>query len=387
MSKALELIKAHERYRRKTINMISSENVMSPAALKALATDLTGRYSIRPEYYGGTRVIRELWEYVEELAVKLFRAEHVIVEPISGHVAALLVSHTFAGRGKLATIPRECGGYPGYQPSRIPDLLGIELIQLPSTSEYLLPLVEESLEVIRRERPDLLVLGGSLILFPHPVKELSEAVHEYGGVVAFDASHVLGLIAGGEFQDPLREGADLIYASTHKTFPGPQGAIVLTRDGGIYERILPNLYHKLVDNIHLNRLGALAITLEEMTRFGRQYARRIVENARELAQALDSLGIPVKAKDRGFTRSHQVILDIPDGIRREEVRDRLEECGIITDADTRLGTNEVSRRGMGRREMRKIARLIHDALNGGDTRKIRREVQELLRRFSKIRYC
>ena len=369
------------------MNLIPSENIMSPAALKALATDLAGRYSHRPEYYGGTRVVKEIWEQADEGARKLFKADYVLLEPISGHVAAILVSHTLAGGGKLATIPPECGGYPGYAPTRIPDLLKIELVSLPGSREYLLPLVDEGLEVIRRERPDLLVLGGSMILFPHPVRELSEAVHEYGGVVAYDASHVLGLIAGGEFQDPLREGADILYASTHKTFPGPQGALVLTNDERLYERLRENIYHKIVDNIHLNRLAALAVTIEEMRRFGKTYARRIVENAQELASSLDSLGTPVKARDKGYTRSHQVVLDLPDAEARVGVRNRLEECGIITDSDVRLGTGEVSRRGMGRREMRRIARLIHDAMEGADPKLIKRKVAELMRRFSKPKFC
>lgn len=383
----MELIREHERYRRRTLNLIPSENIMSPAALKALATDLAGRYSHRPEYYGGTKVIKEVWEEAEEGARKLFGVEHVLLEPLSGHVAAILVSHTFAKGGKLAAVSPDRGGYAGYLPSKIPDLLGVELVQLPGSEEYLLPDVEGSVEVIRRERPDLLVLGGSLILFPHPVKELSEAVHEYGGVVAYDASHVLGLIAGGEFQDPLREGADLIYASTHKTFPGPQGGIILTNDEALYERLRGNIYHKIVDNIHLNRLGVLAITIEEMRRFGKAYARRIVGNSQELASALDSLGAPVKARDKGYTRSHQVLLELPDKEARLGVRDRLEECGIITDGDVRLGTAEVSRRGMGKREMRKIAKLIHGAMEGEDPKLIRREVVELMRRFSKPRFC
>ena len=387
MVKAIDLIKEHERYRRKTLNLIPSENILSPLALKVLSTDLAGRYSHRPEYYGGTRFIQELWNYAEELTRKLFKAEYVLLEPIAGHIAAILTAYTFATGGKLAALPAEQGGYPGYEPTKIPDLLKIDLVRLPGTSEYLLPLVEESLEVIRREKPELLVLGGSMILFPHPVRELSEAVHEYGGVVAYDASHVLGLIAGGQFQDPLREGADILYASTHKTFPGPQGALILTNDEKLYERLRENIYHKIVDNIHLNRLAAFAITLEEMRRFGKAYAKRIVENSYELASALDSMGVSVKAKDKGYTKSHQVVLNIPESEARIGLRNRLEECGIITDGDLRLGTGEISRRGMGKREMRRIARLIYNAMEGADPKIVRRRVAELMRRFSKPKFC
>lgn len=387
LEKAWKLIRAHENYRRKTLNLIPSENVLSPKALKALSTDLAGRYALKPEFYGGTKYIHELWSYAEELTRKLFKVDYVFLEPLSGHISAILVSHVFAKGRKLATIPSEDGGYPGYEQIKIPDLIGAELIELPSSREYFTPIVEDSIRVIEEKKPELVVLGGSMILFPHPVKEFSEIVHGYGGILAYDASHVLGLIAGGVFQDPIREGADIVYASTHKTFPGPQGAVVYTNNLELYRRLSENLYHKIVDNIHLNRLASYAVTVEEMLRYGVVYAKKVVENAKHLASSLDSLGIPLKAKDRGYTESHQIILDIPDSEVRVKVRDRLEECGIIADAGVRFGTNEVTRRGMGRREMEKIAKLIHRAMEGEDPKKIKREVQTLLRRFQTLRFC
>ncbi|MCL7383525.1 MAG: serine hydroxymethyltransferase [Thaumarchaeota archaeon] len=387
LKNAWKLIKAHESYRRKTLNLIPSENILSPKALKALSTDLAGRYALKPEFYGGTKYIHELWTYAEELTRKLFNVEYVLLEPLSGHVAAILVSHTFAKGGRLATLPAEDGGYPGYEKTKIPDLIGAELIELPSSQEYYTPIVEDSMRVIEERKPELVILGGSIILFPHPVKEFSEIVHSYGGILAYDASHILGLIAGRVFQDPLREGADLVYASTHKTFPGPQGAIVLTNSFDVYEKLSENIYHKIVDNIHLNRLAAYAVTVEEMLRYGMVYAKKVVENAKHLASSLDSLGVPLKAKDRGYTESHQIILDIQDSEARVKVRDRLEECGIIADAGVRFGTNEVTRRGMGKREMEKIAKLIHRAIEGEDPKKVKREVRTLLNRFQTLKFC
>ncbi|MEM1742828.1 MAG: serine hydroxymethyltransferase, partial [Nitrososphaerota archaeon] len=231
------------------------------------------------------------------------------------------------------------------------------------------------------------VLGGSMILFPHPVRELSEIVHEYGGILAYDASHVLGLIAGKTFQDPIREGADIVYASTHKTFPGPQGAVIMTNNPEIYKILSSNTFHKLVDNIHLNRIAAYAVSLEEMLRWGEKYARKMIENAKSLGASLDKLGVPVKARDRGYTESHQIILDIPDEEARINVRNRLEEGGIIADAGVRFGTNEVTRRGMGKREMEKIAKLIYRLLEGEDPAKIKKEVKILTKKFQNIKYC
>jgi len=386
MSRALDLIKMHQRYRSRTLNLIPSENILSPNVLKALATDLAGRYSYRPRYYAGTRYIDEIWCYAEERARELFKAEYVCLEPLSGHIAALLTYVTFARNRRIAALPAELGGYAGNAPDKLPEVVNAEVIPLPGDAETLTPDVERSIEVIEAERPDLVVLGGSYMLFPHPVRELAEVVHGYGGILAYDGSHVLGLIAGGVFQDPLREGADIVFASTHKTLPGPQGGLILTNQEEIYRRIYANIFHKIADNVHFNKIAALAVCFEEMFRHGRRYAAKIVENAQGLARSLDELGIPVKARGRGFTRSHQTILDFQDREERMGLRDRLEECGIVTDCDLRLGVSEVTRRGMGRREMAKIARLIKRGIEGDDPRDVRRDVENLLRRFSKIRY-
>ncbi len=387
MSKAFDLIKAHQRYRSKTLNLIPSENLLSPNVLKALATDLAGRYSYRPRYYGGTRYIDEIWSYAEEKAKELFKAEYVCLEPLSGHIAALLTYITFAKDKKLAALPAEFGGYPGNAPNKLPEIIDAKVIPLPGDEETLTPDLEKSIEVLEAEKPDLVVLGGSLILFPHPVKELAEVVHGYGGILAYDGSHVLGLIAGGVFQDPLREGADILFASTHKTLPGPQGGLILTNDEEIYRKLYANIFHKIADNVHFNKIAALAVCFEEMLRYGKRYAGKIVENAQELAKNLDQLGVSVKAKEHGFTKSHQTILDIQDRDHKVKLRDRLEECGIITDSDLRLGVSEITRRGMGKREMAKIAKLIKLGIEGEDPRTVRKEVRKLLRRFSKIRYC
>ena len=387
MSKAFDLIKAHQRYRSKTLNLIPSENLLSPNVLKALATDLAGRYSYRPRYYGGTRYIDEIWSYAEEKAKELFKAEYVCLEPLSGHIAALLTYVTFAKDKKLAALPAEFGGYPGNAPNKLPEIIDAKVIPLPGDEETLTPDLEKSIEVLEAEKPDLVVLGGSLILFPHPVKELAEVVHGYGGILAYDGSHVLGLIAGGVFQDPLREGADILFASTHKTLPGPQGGLILTNDEEIYRKLYANIFHKIADNVHFNKIAALAVCFEEMLRYGKRYAGKIVENAQELAKNLDQLGVSVKAREHGFTKSHQTILDIQDRDHKVKLRDRLEECGIITDSDLRLGVSEITRRGMGKREMAKIAKLIKLGIEGEDPRTVRKEVRKLLRRFSKIRYC
>ncbi len=137
------------------------------------------------------------------------------------------------------------------------------------------------------------MLGQSFFLFPYPLREIAEAAHAVDALVFYDASHVLGLIAGGEFQDPLREGADVLFGSTHKSFPGPQGGLLVTDREDLFAQIDPALVWRVFDNAHWNRIAALAQTLLELERCGRGVRRTaVVANAQALGRALTDRGAP-----------------------------------------------------------------------------------------------
>jgi glycine hydroxymethyltransferase len=137
-----------------------------------------------------------------------------------------------------------------------------------------------------------------------------------------------------------------------------------------------------VDNIHFNRVAALAVALDEMRRNGRLYAERVIENAVKLASCLDRLSLKPFKSSSGYTESHQVYLpfNVSEGVR---VRDLLEKNRIIVDMAVRLGTAEVSRRGMGLKQMSAISKLIKAALNGED---VSAEARLLASRFRTVRY-
>jgi len=385
LSEALRIIAKHERYRRYTLNLIPSENIISPAVRKALASDLAGRYAFRPEFYGGTRYAHQVWEMAENLGCEVFRASYCSVAPLSGHVSLMIALGTCVKHGgKVASLPPETIGYPGLAQDKIPDALGFRQVSIPYDHSQHLVNVDEAVELIRREKPDAVVLGASIILFPHPVKELAEEAHSYGGRVIFDASHVLGLIPGRAYPNPLDEGADILLGSTHKSFFGPQGGIILTNDEKLSKTINENTLHKFVDNIHLNRVAALAVALEEMRRHADAYGSNVVGNAKALAYELQKQGIEVFKGRMGYTATHQVYWpkDLHEGLR---VRELLEEAAIIADMGVRFGTNEITRRGFGAKQIRKVAELIRDALNGENI-VVKREVKNLLTRFNKIKY-
>jgi glycine hydroxymethyltransferase len=244
--------------------------------------------------------------------------------------------------------------------------------------------VEKARVLIEDQKPSVVVFGQSYFLFPHPVKELAEACHTAGSQVVFDASHVLGLIGGGQFQQPLNEGAEMMLGSTHKSFFGPQGGIILGK-ANLKARVKDQQFPGLVDNAHWNRIAALTWALDEVRRKGPKYAPQVIANAKALAKALHEGGLSVKCANHGFTQSHQVFLDIT----AEEVNrfsQKLEEANMIVDHGIRLGTNESTRRGMKSRDMERIAELILRVYKGEDTSKVRRAATKLRREFKTIEY-
>lgn len=382
------LIREHEAFRFHTLNLIPSENILSDAVKKALASDLASRYASRPEFYGGTKYIQRIWSRTEELASKVFDAKRANVMPISGHLADLIVVGTLCKKGdRVCSVPTDAGGYPGFaRNGSIVDLMNLKPMYLPFSDEDYNIDLDKSIPLIEKRRPRLLVLGASLILFPQPVRALAKSVHKYGGYVAYDGSHVLGLIAGKQFQDPLKEGADLLLGSTHKTLFGPMGGLILSNREDLMDMIGHGISHRFLDNPHLNRIAALGVALEETQRYGKRYAKQVISNAKALASALDQLCQPVKRTRKGFTMSHQVYLDFGGYKRGAQERDRLEKAGIIVDSGVRLGTNEVTRRGMGEREMNTVAELIVEALTQRPYI-IAQRVRRLLRAHRRIGFC
>ncbi len=378
-SKILSLVESHEKMRENGINLIASENWLSERVKKALSSDLAGRY--HTEWYGGTEIARRIIAITEGYARKLFRCEKALLAPISGNICdlAAILAYTEPGDA-VAILPFTCGGYP----------LGIEKfhrrrLDIPADPDTYEIDVSRAVEQISGENARVVILGSSFIPFPFPVREMRDGLVEKGwnGHIFYDGSHVLGLIACGKFQDPLREGAEVLFGSTHKSLYGPQGGIMLTNSPDHAEKLLKFLEIDidagigLVDNVHMNRIAGLGAAFEEILT-DVDYGRRVVENARALAGALDRLGVPVRFRERGFTASHQVFLGLfPDDAR--ELCGALEDMGIFTDIAARFGTAEVTHRGMGPSDMVEIAELVADVLVNGPSERVQEGVVSVLR--------
>jgi len=385
----LSLVKKHEEWREKQcLNLIPSENVMSSAVRGLLSSDFGHRYTARDCFYMGTRFTDEIEQCGEELAKKVFRAETADLRPLSGHIADLIFLASYAKpNDTLMCVSPDDGGYPGMWENGLAGLFSLKVVSFPFSKHDRNIKVEETKEAIRRNKPKIVIFGASLITFPHPVKELAKVACENGAIVGFDGSHVMGLIAGEQFQDPLREGAHALFGSTHKTFFGPQGGIILA-DKEHGEVMKAKIYPAFVDNAHWNRIAALTLALAEMRKFGKAYAEQVIRNTQALAKTLYDYGFPVVCQHLGFTQSHQTILDYGDYERGRVFAERLQHANIIVDCAVRVGTCEVTRRGMKGDEMLKIAELIkRTVVDEERPENIRKDVAKLCAEFQKVEYC
>ena len=412
-----ERLRKHNRWFEDSIPLIASENVPSPAVREALISDFGNRYAEGwpgERVYAGCVYIDEVEVECTRLARKLYRAGFADVRPISGVVANLAVYSAFTDPGDVMLAPSiPAGGHISHGRKEHAGTAG--LVHGLDVEFYPFDAEEMSIDVDRTKRkvrdlkrggrlPRMAMFGGSLFLFPHPVRELSDFLKGYGMHVNYDAAHVAGLIAGRRFQDPLREGADTMTMSTHKTLFGPQGGLVL---GGAEhaEAIKRATFPGLTSSHHIHHMGAKAVAFAEALEFGRDYAAQVIKNARALAGELSGRGFKVLGEGRGYTRSHQVAVDVLDHSDGGRVEAELERANIIVNRQLipgdikagrnyfhpggiRLGVSEVTRLGMGAGEMGEIARLIGQVvIEKRSPRGVLSRVRELRRGFQRVRYC
>ena len=384
-----DLVQRHEAWRAHTLNLIASENVLSPAVRSALDNDWLGRYAdytgrdLTARRYRGTRYITEVEQMVESLARELFQVEYVECRPVAGHLAgAAVISGLCKPGDTVLEVGPEGGSHREATKLSVPSLLPLSVGFLPFDGLRFNIDIPAAIRMIEETRPRLVILGSSTFLFPHPVKEIKSALQRVNpqGVLVYDASHVMGFLASRRFQDPLSEGADIVFGSTHKTFPGPQGGIIFTNRKDLITSVSEAVYPAFVTNHHAFRMPALATVLLEMKSFGPAYADQIIANAQILGSELTSLGLPCVQVGGRFSRSHTVLLKVEKIGDREELAKQLERADIITTACTlpkehgtqgiRLGVQELTRRGAAESEMKEAARLIARALIQKDPPKL-----------------
>jgi len=412
-----ENLQKHNKWFENSIPLIASENVPSPAVREAIISDFGNRYAEGwpgERVYAGCTYIDEVEVQCMDLAKRLFNAEFADVRPISGVVANLAIYSAFSNPGDVMIAPSiPAGGHISHgkkEHSGTAGLVhGLEIEFFAFDPEEMNIDVEKTKAKIQEldkqgKLPKIAMFGGSVFLFPHPVKELADFLKGYNIHINYDAAHVAGLIAGGQFQDPLREGVDTMTMSTHKTLFGPQGGLVLAFEKDA-DAIKKATFPGLTSSHHIHHMAGKAITFAEALEFGKEYASQTIKNAKLLAAELANLGFKVLGEKMGYTESHQTVVNVLDYGDGGKIEADLEKANIIVNRQLipgdlkakrnymspggiRLGTSEITRLGMKESEMQQIASLIKQVIiDKKDPKEITSQVIDFRKNYQKTEYC
>jgi glycine hydroxymethyltransferase len=413
----LKLMREHHKWFNTSIPLIASENIPSPAVREALMCDFGNRYAEGwpgERVYAGCIYIDQVEMICNDLACKVFRAEFADCRATSGVVANLAIYAAFSNPGDwmmAASIPS--GGHISHgkkEHSGTAGLVhGLNIEHYPFSKEEMTIDVDATKKKIKEmsrdgKTPKIAMFGGSLFLFPHPVKELAEFMHDHGIYVNYDGAHVAGLIAGGEFQDPLKEGADSMTMSSHKTLWGPQGGCIVSYAKHA-EHIKKAIFPGNTSSHHLHHVAGKAIALAESLEFGKRYAKQVIKNAKTLAESLASYGFSLLGEKKGFTASHQIAVDVTRFGDGGTIEEDLEKAGIILNrqllpgdikagrnymhpSGVRIGVPETTRLGMKEEEMKEIANFIKRVVvDKQDPAIVANDVAEFRKQFQHVQYA
>lgn len=390
-----------------TLHLTAYENRLSKLAQSFLGSTLSHRYHLStPEEEEDQKVVLKggsfmfkglpgvyaLERAAKEKAQRMFHAALTDFRPTSGLHAMICTMAATTEVGDLVySIDPADGGH--FATRHVLERLGRRSRYIPWDLKTLSVDLEKFAKEVKKNRPQAIFFEHGTPLFNLPVRQIRELVGE-DVLMIYDASHTQGLIAGGQFQDPLREGCNVLQGNTHKTYPGPQKGMIHFRDLAYGRKISELISGGLLSSQHTHHVIAEYITTLEMFEFAKEYAAQMIENARVLANALAEEGFGLVEKDGVFTTSHEVL------IKGNSVGGHFAACrklfasGISTNARVafreqviRLGTQEVTRRGMKEDEMRYIAKLFRRAILGSEAdESLRKEIMAFNRAFANIHY-
>jgi glycine hydroxymethyltransferase len=392
-----ELVEAEARRQYEKVRLIPSENYVSPAVLEATGTVLTNKYSegyAGRRYYEGQQVVDPIERLAIERAKTLFGVDHANVQPYSGSPANLAVHLAFLNPGDTyLSLELAHGGHLTHgSPVSI-------------TGKWLRPVhygvgresgrvdMNDVRDLARKERPKVILCGGTAIPRTIDFPAFAEIAHEVGAVLVADIAHIAGLIAGGAHPTPVGY-ADVITTTTHKTLRGPRGAMIMTtaeHATAIDKAVFPGLQ----GGPHNHTTAAIAVALKEASGpdFA-TYARQVVANAKALADALAARGFDLIS---GGTDNHLILIDLTKrGVAGKPAAKAFDLAGIELNFNTvpydprkpwspsgiRLGTPAITTRGVTEAEMPAIAQWMDRAISAADDvpelARIAAEVRELL---------
>jgi glycine/serine hydroxymethyltransferase len=399
----LDALKADDARNSEFLHLTANEAQMSETARSFLSAKLNERYFMGGGNadsivdFGhftalGIKSVADLLAAAKDAAKDMLGAADVNLNVLSGVHAMMcsLLSTTEPGDAVM-TVPLEYGGH--FATVGILQKVGRKQVFADFDFPNLKFDVEKIAAKVEKEKVRAIYLDVSYYLNPHNLREIRSAVGP-GPVIIYDASHTMGLIMGGRFQNPFADGADLISANTHKTLPGPHKGMIAFKDKALAARANNVIDGFLYSSSHLIHLVPLAITILEMKAFGKDYASQVIANSNALGKALSDLGYELRLANTGrYSEDHQVHAYIDKHGNHLDLYKHLIRNNISTNFEgselaggkwfIRLGTQEITRRGMKEPEMAEIAGLVDMALKGKDVREM---VLAFNRRFDRIRY-
>jgi glycine hydroxymethyltransferase len=386
------------------VNLNPAGNAMNPRAEAAMAAGLSSRPSLGypgDKYEMGLEAVEKIEVIAAELAAETFGARYAEIRVGSGALANLYAFMATTKPGdRIIAPPGAIAGHVTHHQSGAAGLYGLDIVEAPIDARRYTVDAEALRDLARRVRPKLITIGGSLNLFPHPVGEIRAIADEIGAKVLFDAAHICGMIAGGEWPNPLEEGAHLMTMSAYKSLGGPPSGIVLTNEPELAERIEEIAYPGLTANFDLGNTAALAIALLDWRACGRDYARTMRETALALARELSQRGLELYAGADGATQSHQFALLAGRWGGGQSAAKLLRRANLLTSGiglpiapvegdfnGLRIGTPEIARWGLGPEHMEELAALIARVLIGNETPEaVAEEVRAFRQRFRTLKF-
>ncbi len=399
--RVMDLIDTHERHMDvETIGLNAGTNVMNPRAAELLGRSLGNRPSLGfpgDKYEMGMQHAEKLEIACESLVKRLFEAPFAEIRVPSGAIANLYAFMATCKAGDaIMAFPGEMGGHVTHHSAGCAGLYGLDIHPVPYDAGRMTIDLEQLRKEAHRIKPKLITVAGSLCLFPYPVAEVRAIADEVGAYVLYDAAHMGGMIAGKRFQDPLVEGAHLMTMSTYKAFGGPPSGLIVSADEELARRIDAIAFPGMTANFDLGKTAALLMSVLDLLEYGEAYADTCIANAQGLAEALEAEGFTVHGVEgQGHTQSHHLALHAAPLGGGQAASKQLAEanillCGIGLPIDPvqgdlngiRIGTQEITRQGMGGDAMAEIARMMARVwLHGEDAESVRDDVIDFRRGY------
>ena len=379
------------------LELIASENFVSPAVLEAMGSPLTNKYAEGlpgKRYYGGCEIVDQIEQLAIDRAKQLFGADHANVQPHSGAQANYAAMSPFLKPGDtFLGMDLSNGGHLTHgSPVNFSGIL-YHAISYGVTDEGLID-YDDMRRKAREQRPKLILAGYSAYSRVVDFAAFAEVAKEIGAIFMVDMAHFAGLVAAGEYPSPVPH-ADVVTTTTHKTLRGPRGGLILCKAEhakAIDKSVFPGSQGGPLEHV----IAAKAVCFREaLAPEFKDYARRVIANARALAAALASCGFQIVS---GGTDNHLMLVDLRNrDLTGKVAQTALDNAAITVNKNTvpketqspfvtsgiRIGTSAVTTRGMGETEMARIASLIDRVLRSPDDAKVATSVRDHVRALTK----